>query len=213
MLNPIRIVFQRIAETLDAAAYINARLDLLLHAYEDREAFREQPNREHILSEAHRAALVRLVADSQFSEPQLDSTRFHPVMDDNQQLIADQRVDCAIDTIRTVNPLLPEECLKSQVQSYLKESYLGFTPRTGVIHQVTDMADVYFFFLDCHVENKGDVIWVPPRDRQQKALFAAAIDHLPGSDGKNLLQEKLNQGLKYLIPVPYNSLVVMSESK
>jgi len=209
MLNPIRIVFQHIADGVDKVAYINGRLDLLISAYEAREAFCEQPDDKHCLNSEHRAALVRLVINSQFVEPELASMPQHPQMDTDQQVIADERIECAIDTIHTANPLLPGEQLQSQVQSYLQQPYLGYPPRTGVIYQVTNKAVLYFFFLDCQIESKGDVIWVPPRDRDQKALYSVAIDRLANEgDGKTILKEKLAQGLKQLIPVPYNSLVV-----
>lgn len=209
MLNPIRIVFQSIEKTIDASSYINQRFGLLLDVYANQEGDHKPINTDHQISALHHAALINLVANSQFPQPQLATNQHELNMSQNQQLIADERVQCAIQTINNVNPLLPDEQLLSQAQSYLEAPYLGYTQRTGVIQQVTSMATLYFFFLDCYVEGAGDVTWVPPRDRQQKALYSKAIDNLPDDDHyKKVLSEKLSRGLKQLIPVPYNSLVV-----
>ncbi len=209
MLNPIRIVFQQIHDSVDKAKYVDDRLELLLKASESDEPDGRNGERIHRISADHRQALIRLVLNSRFAEPQLADVKQYPTLTSNQELIANERIQCAFNTISALNPLLPGERLIEQQQSYLSETWMGYVPRTGVIKQVTDMATLYFVFLDCFIDPSGDVQWVPPRDRQQKALFTQAIDQLPnGCKERPLLIEQLDKGLKYLIPVPYNSLAV-----
>lgn len=208
MLNPIRIVFQSIEKTIDSSSYINQRFGLLLDVYTNQEGDHKLTNSDHQISTLHHTALINLVVNSQFPQPQLATNQHELNMSQNQQLIADERVQCAIQTINNVNPLLPGERLLSQAQSYLEAPYLGYTQRTGVIQQITNMATLYFFFLDCYVDSAGDVTWVPPRDRHQKALYSKAISSLDDDQYKKILSQKLSEGLKRLIPVPYNSLVV-----
>lgn len=209
MLNPIRIVFQRIHDSVDKAKYIDDRLEQLLKASESHEPDRQNSEQIQSISTDHRKALIQLVVNSRFAEPELADTQHHPVLTANQELIANERVQCAFNTITALNPLLPGERLIEQQQSYLSEAWLGYAPRTGVIKQITDMATLYFVFLDCFIDPSGDVQWVPPRDRQQKALFTQVICRLPGDcEERKLLTEKLSQGLRHLIPVPYNSLAV-----
>ncbi len=209
MLNPIRIVFQQIHEPVDKAQYINDRLELLLQASE---ADPHPDGKTYRISSTHQSALIRLVLNSQFAEPKLAATGEHPELSGNQQLIAGERIQCAFDTIQSINPLLPGEQLISQQQSYLAEDYLGYTSRTGVIRQETNMATLYFVFLDCFIEPSGDVQWVPPRDRQQKNLLSQAINQLPSDcEDRKYLHEKLEDGLRHLVPVPYNILAVTAE--
>lgn len=211
MLNPIRIVFQRIHDSVDKAKYIEDRLELLLKASESDEPGHQNSEQIQRISADHRQALIQLVVNSRFAEPELADTQQHPALTANQELIASERIQCAFNTISALNPLLPGEHLIEQQQSYLSEAWLGYAPRTGVIKQITDMATLYFVFLDCFIESSGDVQWVPPRDRQQKVLFTQAIRGLPSDcDERKLLTEKLSKGLRLLVPVPYNSLAVSS---
>lgn len=207
MLNPIRIVFQHIHEGVDKAKYIHDRLNLLLNAAETEEkAYR--------ISDRHQAALIKLVLSSPFHEPKLAPSEQHPAMSNNQQLIASERIECAFNTIEALNPLLPNEQLIRQQQSFLCENYLGYPSGTGVIKQETTMANLYFVFLDCFIHPSGDVIWVPPRDRQQKTLLSHAIEQYSfDANDKQYLKEKLNKGLRHIMPVPYNILAVTLENQ
>ncbi|GAB4182538.1 MAG: hypothetical protein Tsb002_04040 [Wenzhouxiangellaceae bacterium] len=209
MLNPIRILFWQFNSTVDKSQYINARLDLLLNALLADENNDEQLRRGAQIEQQHRQALIKLVINSRFEQPILAETEAHPPMSGNQQLIARERIDCAYNTIRSINPLLPGETLVEHQSSYLSEPYLGYPTRTGVIRMQTDLAVLYYFFLDCRIEASGDVTWVPPRDRQQKSLYAQAIDQLSDDpEAQRCLKKRQSQGLKTLIPIPYNSLVV-----
>ena len=204
MLNPIRIVFHQISDKVEKVQYINDRLELLLTAAETAE---EHSRKAYRISDRHLAALIKLVINSPFAEPKLALPEQHPIMSSNQQLIANERIQCAFNTIEALNPLLPGEQLLSQQQSFLCDDYLGYPRGTGVIKQETTMARLYFVFLDCFIHPSGDVLWVPPRDRQQKKLLSQAITQCPSdASDKQFLEQKLNKGLQHLMPVPYNIL-------
>lgn len=98
-------------------------------------------------------------------------------------------IDCARKQVYANYPLLPGESIKGEHFSYLAAPYRNEPAGTGLLHQETTFADIYFFFDNTRVE--GDrITYVSPARVLEKAApprKLMVIDALALALGKALV--------------------------
>jgi len=121
--------------------------------------------------------------------PLVDSKDF-PQLSAARSAHVDRAIECGKEQVATDYPLLPGETVQDEFFSYLAAPYRDEPAGTAVLHQITNFADVYFFFDDTRIE--GDVIkFVAPAP----VRVAAAAEALSLGGGIGAIALDLAKGL------------------
>jgi hypothetical protein len=185
-MNPVYIYFS-ISPNTPSNAYIANTVKGLLHLYMKNE-------NENLANNFDLDKVVEtLTASLQSDTLPLMPVESFPSLEKKWEAKIKKCIDCAVDLVKEVSPLMQDEVTVSYEHSYLQTDWKQFEKGTGVITKKSSMATIYFVFPNTIISADG---------KMNRTLPQFPLNHKDTPRSFNFSQKS------HLQQAPFNSFIV-----